>query len=76
MRNPGKGFAAGLVVASGLVMVGAAGAQSAERLGCPAGYHLMSVARINATLTTPGFDQAVIDFEADANDGLSGSPAP
>ena len=67
MRNPGKGFAAGLVVASGLVVVGAAGAQSAERLGCPAGYDLMSVARINATLTTPGFEQAVIDFEAQGN---------
>jgi|SRR4026209_1841819 hypothetical protein len=61
-------LAAGLVVASGLVMVGTAGAQSAERLGCPAGYDLMTVEQINATLTTSGFEQAVVDFDALGND--------
>ena len=61
-------IAACLVVASGLVMVGTAGAQSAERLGGPAGYDLMTVERVNATLTTPGFEQAVIDFEMQGND--------
>ena len=71
MQTPVRRFAAGLVVAVGLVTVGTAGAQSAERLGCPAGYDLMSVERINATLTTPGFEQAVIDFDVQGNnDGL------
>jgi hypothetical protein len=68
MHTRVRWFAAGLVVAVGLVTVGTAGAQSGERLGCPAGYDLMSVERINATLTTPGFEQAVIDFDAQGND--------
>ena len=50
-----------------VITVGTAGAQSAERLGCPAGYDLMTVERINSTLTTPGFEQAVIDFDAQGN---------
>jgi hypothetical protein len=68
MHTRVRRFAVGLVVAVGLVTVGTTGAQSAERLGCPAGYDLMSVERINATLTAPGFEQAVIDFDAQGND--------
>jgi len=66
MRKRVGTVAVGLVVAAVLVMAATAGAQS-ERLGCPAGYDLMSVATINATLTTPGFEQAVIDFDALGN---------
>jgi hypothetical protein len=57
-------LAARLVVAAGLVTVGAAGAEPGEHLGCPAGDDLMSVERINATITTPGFEQVVIDLDA------------
>ena len=68
MHTRMRWFAAALVVAAGLVTVGTAWAQPEERLGCPAGYDLMSVERINATLTTAGFEQAVIDFDAQGND--------
>ena len=57
----------GAVIAAGLGTVGTAAAAPAERLGCPAGKDLMSVARINATLTTPGFEQTVIDWDAQGN---------
>jgi hypothetical protein len=69
MQKRFRRVTAGIVVgASGLATFGTAAAQSAEHLGCPAGYDLMSVARINATLTTPGFEQAVIAFDAQGND--------
>ena len=67
MRSRVKWLAAGIVVAAGFGTIGPAAAAPAERLGCPAGNDLMSVARINATLTTPGFEQAVIDFDAQGN---------
>jgi hypothetical protein len=67
MHKRMRRFATGLVVAVGLATVGAAGAAPGERLGCPAGYDLMSVERINATLTTSGFEQAVIDFDTQGN---------
>ena len=61
-------LATGLVAATGLITVSAAGAAPEEHLGCPAGYDLMSVEQINATLTTPGFEEAVSDFDAQGND--------
>ena len=61
-------LATGLVAATGLITVGAAGAAPQERSGCPAGYDLMTVEQINATLTTSGFEDAVSDFDAQGND--------
>lgn len=60
-------LATGLVAGAGLITVGAASSAPEEHLGCPAGYDLMSVEQINATLTTPGFEQAVSDFDAQGN---------
>ena len=60
----GRILATGFVALAGLIAVGAAGAAPAERLGCPAGYDLMTVDQINLTLTTPDFEDAVSDFDA------------
>jgi hypothetical protein len=68
MRVPARRLAAALVVVTGFAIVGTASAEPEDHKGCPAGYDLMSVQQINATLTTPGFEQAVIDFDAQGND--------
>jgi hypothetical protein len=60
-------LAAGLVILSGLSIAGVATADPADHDGCAAGDDLMSVERINATITTPGFEQALIDFDAAGN---------
>jgi hypothetical protein len=60
-------LAAGLAILAGFSMAGAAAADPADHAGCPAGDDLMSVERINATITTPGFEQALIDFDAAGN---------
>ena len=52
---------------AGLIVVGTAGAAPEERSGCPAGYDLMTVEQINLTLTTPDFEDAVSDFDAQGN---------
>jgi hypothetical protein len=58
-------------VAVALVGASVAGAAPREKAGCPGGFDLMTVERINATITTVGFEQVVIDFDAAGNnDGL------
>ena len=43
------------------------GRDAREKAGCPAGWDLMTVERINATITTPGSEQVLIDFDAAGN---------
>jgi hypothetical protein len=61
-------FVLATAVAAGLIGTNAAAAP-AERLGCPAGDDLMTVERINQTITTPGYEQAVIDYDALSGNG-------
>ena len=67
MHAPLRRMTAALVILAGLSSANVATADPADRTGCPAGDDLMSVARINATITTPGFEQALIDFDAAGN---------
>jgi len=67
MEMPVRRVAAGLVILAGLSLAGVAAADPGDHVGCPAGDDLMSVSRINATITTTGFEQAVIDFDAAGN---------
>ena len=69
MHAPARRLAAGLAILAGFSVVGAAsGAAPTDHAGCPTGYDLMTVEQTNATLTTPGFEQAVIDFDVQGND--------
>jgi len=61
-----------------LVIAGAAGliattavAAPPPKVGCSTGDDLMTVTQINNTITTPGYEQVVIDFDLAGNaDGL------
>jgi hypothetical protein len=66
-----------LIIICVVMAISAAAAAASEaaaaspRQGCPSGSDLMTVTTINATITTPGFEQAVADFDASGNgDGL------
>ena len=60
--------AMGAVLAATTASIGAAGS---DKQGCPSGSDLMTVTRINLTITSAGNEQSLIDFDLAGNaDGL------